>query len=146
MSKNTGISVKETEVDTTHPFPVTVISGGGGGTGQPSIVQLAAGNNNVGDVDVASIAIPATFYYGQKTVTTAGTELVLASTQVLLSGVTVKALHGNTGWIYVGKSGVSSADGFVLDAGESVFIETDNLADVFIDSSVNGEGVSYIGS
>lgn len=55
MSKNTGISVKEQEVDATHPLPVTVISGGGGDPGDPAIVQLAAGTNNIGDVDVTTL-------------------------------------------------------------------------------------------
>lgn len=98
------------------------------------------------NVAVRSIDALATFYHGQKTVTTAGTELVLASSQALQSGVTIKALHANTGMVYVGKDPVTSSTGFVLDAGESIFVEVDNLADIYIDVSVNGEGVSYIGS
>lgn len=125
-----------------------LVASGAGTPADPYVLAVApaAGDSNIGNVDVASIAIPATFYMGQKAVTTAGTELVLASSQALLSGVTVKALHGNTGWIYVGTNPVTSSTGFVLDAGEQIFIEVDNLADVYIDSSVNGEGVSYIGS
>lgn len=89
----------------------------------------------------------ATFYHGQKTVTTAGTEVALGSTQALTEGiVTVKALHGNTGWIYVGKNPVTSSTGYVLDAGEQITLTVDDIADVFVDSSVNGEGVSWIAS
>lgn len=95
---------------------------------------------------VGVFALPSTVVHGQKTVTTAGTQVALGSTTTLYRGVRIKALHGNTGWIYVGASSVSSADGFVLDAGEEVYVETGNLDDVYIDSSVNGEGVSYIGS
>lgn len=112
--------------------------------GNVDIASIAAGDNNVGNVDVASVAIPAGPSHGQKTVTTAGTEVVLG-TGALISGVMIKALHGNTGWIYVGGNPVTLSTGFVLDAGEQVFIECDNLSDVYIDSSVNGEGVSYIG-
>jgi hypothetical protein len=83
--------------------------------------------------------------HGQKTVTTAGTEVVLGSSTALKSGVRIKALHANTGWIYVGANPVTLSTGFVLDAGEEVFVEVSNLATVYIDSSVNGEGVSYIG-
>lgn len=109
-----------------------------------TLPALAAGTNNIGDVDVLSVTPPSTFYHGQTTVTTAGTEVALASSQALVVGqITIKALHGNTGWIYVGKNPVTSSTGFVLDAGESTVIMTDNLADVFIDCSVNGEGVSY---
>ncbi|MFA6142510.1 MAG: hypothetical protein WC738_04355 [Candidatus Omnitrophota bacterium] len=79
---------------------------------------------------------------GQKAVTTAGTEVALASTTAILS-VTLKAKVGNTGYIYTGPNGVSSTTGFVLSKGESITYDTDDLADVYIDSSVNGEGVSY---
>lgn len=109
-----------------------------------TLPALAAGTNNIGDVDVLSVTPPSTFYHGQTTVTTAGTEVALGSSQALIVGqITIKALHANTGWIYVGKNPVTSSTGFVLDAGESTVIMTDNIADVFIDSSVNGEGVSY---
>lgn len=100
----------------------------------------------MGNVAVRSIDALPTFYHGQKTVTTAGTEVVLAASQALLSGVAIKALHGNTGMIYVGGNPVTSSTGFVLDAGESIFIEINNLASVYIDSSVNGEGVSFVAS
>jgi hypothetical protein len=83
--------------------------------------------------------------HGQKTVTTAGTEVALGASTALKSGVRVKALHGNTGWIYVGGNPVTSSTGYVLDAGEEVFVEVSNLATVYIDASVNGEGVSFIG-
>ena len=95
---------------------------------------------------ISSVAIPTTIYHGQKTVTTAGTEVALAASQAILSGVRIKALAANTGDIYVGANPVTSSTGFVLDAGEEVFVEVANLATVYIDSSVNGEGVSYIAS
>ena len=95
---------------------------------------------------ISSVAIPATIYHGQKTVTTAGTEVALAASQAILSGVRIKALATNTGDIFVGANPVTSSTGFVLDAGEEVFVEVANLATVYIDSSVNGEGVSYIAS
>ena len=107
---------------------------------------IPAGTNNIGDVDVASVAIPSSLSYGNTNVTTAGTEVALASSTALTSGVTVKAKASNTGLIYVGLNGVSSSTGFQLAAGEQIFIEIDNLATVYVDSAVNGEGVTYIGS
>ena len=81
---------------------------------------------------------------GQTTVTTATTRVALAGSQACLS-VTVKAKPTNTGYIYVGTAaGVSSTVGFILSAKEAVTIDTDNLADIGLDSSVSGEGVSYI--
>ncbi len=93
-----------------------------------------------------SVALPATLVHSQKTIATAGTEEALGGNTTLTSGVRVKALHDNTGWVYVGLNPVSSTTGFVLDAGEEVFLEVANLATIFVDVSVNGEGVSYIGS
>lgn len=90
--------------------------------------------------------LPATIVHGQKAVTTAGTGVALGSSATLTKGVTIKALHANTGWIYVGLNPVTSSTGFVLYAGESVFVQVDNLSTIYIDSSVDGEGVSYIGS
>jgi hypothetical protein len=130
---STTVTIKTTDNASTH-------------TPHHNIDTIAAGDNNIGNVDVASVALPSTFYMGQNTVTSAGTEEALASSQTLTSGVTVKALHANTGYIYVGTNPVTSTTGFVLDAGEQIFIEVDNLADVYIDCSVSGEGVSWLAS
>ena len=97
-------------------------------------------------VAVGSVAIPTAIYHGQTTVITAGTEVPLAASQAILSGVRIKALAANTGVIYVGANPVTSSTGFALAAGEEVFVEVANLAMAYIDSSVNGEGVSYIAS
>lgn len=109
---------------------------------RPLAVETQGGS----EVSVLSVAIPTTIYHGQKTVTTAGTEVALAASQAILSGVRIKALAANTGIIYVGANQVTSGTGFALAAGEEVFVEVANLATVYIDSSVNGEGVSYIAS
>ena len=85
---------------------------------------------------------PTTIFNGKTTVTTAGTRVTLASSQAVQS-ITVKALAANTGTIYVGNATVSSSNGFQLAAGDSVSFDLSNLNTVNIDSSVNGEGVSY---
>lgn len=107
---------------------------------------VASGAVAAGAFALGSITVPTAIVHGQTAVTTAGTEVALGSSTTLYSGVRIKALHGNTGWIYVGANPVTSTTGFVLDAGEEVFLEVANLATVYIDSSVNGEGVSYIGA
>lgn len=80
---------------------------------------------------------------GQKTVTTAGTQVVLAAS-TSCSGVTIRALTANTGIIYVGDSSVDSTNGFQINATQEVFVKIDDINKVYIDSSVNGEGVSWI--
>ncbi len=92
------------------------------------------------------VSLPSAVYSGQKTVTAAGTAETLAASQALVTGVYIKALAANTGNIYVGNSDVAAATGFVLAAGDLVFIEIDNLATVYIDAAEDGEGVSYLGS
>lgn len=108
-------------------------------------MPLPAGSNNIGDVDVASIAPISTVYTGKKAVTTAGTRVTLASSQAITAGVYIKALSTNTGLIYVGDSTVASTNGFQLSAKEQIWIPISNLNTINIDSSVNGEGVTYFG-
>jgi len=88
---------------------------------------------------------------GQKTVTTAGTALALSATAMIVKKLKIKALGGNTGMVYIGKSTVSATNGFELDAGQELDVsdlfespESEvNLADIFVDSGVNSEGVCF---
>jgi hypothetical protein len=110
-------------------------------------LQVTDNGNGTGvlNVIVAALSGPTSIYSGQKNVTTHGTEVALASSQALTQGVWVKAKHANTNKIYVGVNGVDSTTGYVLAAGETVFVAVANLATVFIDSDTDGEGVSYMG-
>ncbi len=105
-----------------------------------TVTTLTGITNNVNTVEVAPTAV----LNGKTTVTTAGTRVVLASSTTCKS-VTIKALAANTGIIYVGNSTVASTNGFALLAGETVTMDIANLNTVNIDSSVNGEGVTYLG-
>ena len=86
--------------------------------------------------------VPTAFSHAHKTVTTAGSAVQLSTATIL--SITIKALAGNTGFIYVGGSGVSSSNGFELDAGDSVTLAIDEADEIWLDSSVSGEGVSFI--
>jgi len=98
-------------------------------------------------VDVKDVTLPTTVVHGKTTIGTASSgEAVLGSSTALLSGVTIKALSANTGLVYVGKTGMATSTGFELNAKESVFIEVDNIADIFIIVAVDAEGVTYVGS
>ena len=92
------------------------------------------------------VSLPAAVYSGQKTVTTAGTRVPLATSQTLTSGVYIKALARNTCDIFVGPATVAAATGFVLAAGDLVYIEIADLATVYIDAAEDGDGVSYLAS
>lgn len=83
---------------------------------------------------------------GVTTVTTAGTDVALAGSTTA-KWVIIQAQTDNTGIIAVGNTGVdatvATGTGVALAAGESITIPCDNLSDIFIDSTVNGEGVRY---
>ena len=91
---------------------------------------------------LVQLDVPTTILSGVKTVTTSGTEVTLGSG--VCKSVTIKALSTNTGFIYVGGAQVSSANGFQLQARETVSLDISNLGVIWIDCSVSGEGVSYI--
>ncbi len=83
---------------------------------------------------------------GVKVVTTAGTDVVLA-TSTAAKVVTIQAQTDNTGAIAVGAVGVdaviATGTGIILYAGDSITLEIGDLADVYIDSTVSGEGVRF---
>ena len=84
---------------------------------------------------------------GQKTVTTAGTAVQLGTAEIY-GPLMVKALDTNTGVVALGNDNandVTVSNGIRLAKGESVeFTYVNKLSDIWLDSAVNGEGVSWI--
>ena len=136
VSGDTGIILMAVRTDTAAALAGTT------GDYTP-LISDSSGRLHVGGA-VTSITVPPAIYHGKKTVTAAGTDETLASTQAILSGVTIKAEASNTGIMYVGTENVSSSDGFELAAGEQLFLEVANLTTVWLDCSVSGDGVTYI--
>jgi len=87
--------------------------------------------------------IPTAIISGQKNVSSAGTAEALGSATDIIS-VTIKAKSSNTGNIYVGGSDVSSSNGLILEPGDAVSLDINDLSTVYIDADTNGEGVSYL--
>lgn len=83
---------------------------------------------------------------GRKVVATAGTREALASSTTC-KWVLITAETDNTGLVVVGGSSVVAAlatrQGNPLYAGDTVVIPVDNLADLQLDSTVSGDGVTY---
>lgn len=83
---------------------------------------------------------------GVTTVTTAGTDVALAGSTAC-KRVVIQAQTDNTSVIAVGATGVdatiATGTGIILYPGDVYELEIDNLADIFIDSLVDGEGVRY---
>lgn len=84
---------------------------------------------------------------GRKTVATTGTELQLTSTPTRIRSLIITAETDNTGVIVVGGSTVvadlATRRGTPLNAGESVSLDVDDLSKVWIDTTVNGDGVTF---
>ena len=91
-----------------------------------------------------------TFVTRQKNITTAGTAERLTSSNMYLPDdvpLIIVAKPANTGYIYIGfdqasAEGTSRFDG--LSAGLAISLRISNAYDVWINSSVDGEGVSFL--
>ncbi len=83
---------------------------------------------------------------GVKTVTSAGTDEALASSTTC-KRVTIQAQTDNTSSVAIGATGVdatiATGTGIILDPGDVYELDIDNLADVFVDALVSGEGVRF---
>lgn len=80
---------------------------------------------------------------GSKNITTAGSREALASSTTCKK-VIITAKETNTGTIWVGGATVSSGRGRPLVALQSETIDIDNLSKIYLDTSVNGDGVTFV--
>jgi hypothetical protein len=110
-----------------------------------SLPALPAGGALIGKVDHAATGLG----HGMKTVAASATPEVLASSTAA-KWVTIQAYRSNTGFVAIGGSNTVNAaatagtgTGLSLAAGESVTLLIDNLADVWLAVTVNGEGARY---
>jgi hypothetical protein len=141
--------ITATNAGTKRPLDTCVVDESGniiGGT-TPQNVTLATALDSDTD-SITSVEQPAaSLGHGIKNVTTAGTDVALAASTAI-KYVTVQARYENTSVIAVGGSGVdataSTGTGIILESGDSIMLDVDNLADVYIDSLVNDEGVRFI--
>jgi len=101
----------------------------------------AAGNQ------ITPEAIATSLGDGRQTVSTAGSAVALAGATTIKE-VTITAEEDNTGTIVVGGSTVVAAlgtrRGAPIEAGDSITLKVDDLAEVYIDTTVNGDGVTYL--
>ena len=85
---------------------------------------------------------------GLQLVASAGTAEALASSETKIRAVLINALPENTGNVVVGASTVvasaSTRRGIALVPGGSVLLRVKNLADLYVDAVVSGEGVSFV--
>ena len=154
IATNTGLQTTTDILQTTIPSMNLLKVGN-------KIVNIGAGNADTGtqrvsistdDINLAAINTATTsklitgIGHGVKTVSTAGTDEALAGSTACKK-IAIQAQTDNTGLIAIGATGVdatvATGTGILLYAGDSFELEIDNLADIYIDSTVNGDGVRY---
>jgi len=89
---------------------------------------------------------PNSFRQGRATIAVINTAVALAAVSTPIQRVRVKALSGNTQAVYVGDNTVTSANGFPLAANVEVELFVNDLARVYINGGVVGEGIAYVAS
>ena len=84
---------------------------------------------------------------GRKVVAAVGTAEAIASSSTMVSYVIITAETDNTGVITVGASTVEGAvadrRGIPLEAGDSMSLGAVDLSEVYLDTTVLGDGVTY---
>ena len=95
---------------------------------------------NIGDVEILGHS---TIGHGNNTAVSNTTAEVL-TTSTACKHIDIMAAIANTGIIYVGGSGVTAANGIALYAGDVYSVDMDNLNDVYVISSVDGEDVQWV--
>ena len=68
------------------------------------------------------------------------------ATQTLTNGVVVKALRSNAGTVYIGASGVTTANGYPLVAGESISYAVTNLSAIYLICQNNSDSIAVTGN
>ena len=117
------------------------------GTDQISPLRTDLKSGNIQST-ILEIKRPASLRSGSKTVT--GTAQPLSTNLELKTGITVKSSPLNTGNILIGGRGLvnSPASGYLLEPGESLFLEVNNLKIIYVKSDNAGDSpkIYYIGS
>lgn len=104
------------------------------------LIQQARGLELI-DTQLTGSTVPITG--AVQNVTTAGTRVQLPN--IPCSEITIIAKRTNSGYVYAGGSDVSSiVYGVELSAKESYTFAVANANQIYIDTSVSGEGISYV--
>ena len=95
---------------------------------------------DIGDVEILGHG---TTGHGSKTAVSDTTAEVL-TTSTACKQIDIMAATANTGIIYVGGSGVTASTGIALYAGDVYSVDIDDINDVYVISSVDGEDVQWV--
>ena len=99
---------------------------------------VAGATIDIGDVEILGHS---TIASGQND--TVGTSAEVLTTSTACKHVDIMAAVANTGIIYVGGSGVTASTGIALYPGDAYSLDIDDLNDVYVIATVDGENVQY---
>ena len=99
---------------------------------------VAGASIDIGDVEITGHSSIAS---GQND--TVGTSAEVLTSSTACKHVDIMAAIANTGIIYVGGSGVTANTGIALYPGDVYSLDIDNLNDVYVIATVDGENVQY---
>jgi hypothetical protein len=104
------------------------------------------GNGTI-QVKIVDNTKPSSVYSGSKISSTAASQLSTLTNR-LVSGVHIKSSISNTNTIFVGGSTLvtRSTEGYPLEPGESIFIETGALTTIYVRSSAGNGTINFIAS
>ncbi len=92
--------------------------------------------------------LPTSIVGGRKIVTTAGTAEKLIASTTSAKKIIITALEANTGMVVVGGSSVVASsgtrNGIPLTPLSSIELTIDDISKIYLDVTVNGEGVSFV--
>lgn len=151
-SANTKLDTLHTDNGGPGSSPPSLANGGSGILGYlRNILDALRGTLTVGGtVAVSSVPQPtvtaSALANARVTVTTAGTRVALNGSALVVRRVVLMAFLTNTGVVVPGGSSVvaasASRNGVALNAGDTITLYNVDLNAVYIDSTVNGEGVT----
>lgn len=109
-------------------------------------VDAISGTTTV-DGEVKTTTSIGTIEAGRKVVAAAGTAEAIVSSSTPCQKVDIQAELDNTGVVVLGGTGViadaATRKGIALEAGDTYLLEIEDARAVYIDSTVNGEGVTF---
>ena len=114
--------------------------------------QVTNDNSDVVDVEVVSLAAQNIYSGGPVTNNTPGTPVALAGSGTACKHVTIQAsgpnyqgIGGNTGYVWIGGTGVnaSSKIGIYLPPGASYELDINDVGKVYFDVEVTGDKVTF---
>lgn len=134
-----------------NALDVNVVDGTFGGTTPAKVILYDSEGNPVEAATSIDITPPTSISNGRKTITNAGTAEKLVASTTPCKYVIIKAIITNTGVAVVGGSGVVAAVGTRSGTSLSVLngipdqitIPIDDVSKIYVDSTVNGEGVIF---